>query len=364
MGWTAPALWDDVAGNYRTKDGWVRLHTNAPHHRTAAEAMLGSHADRTGMARAVAAWNADPLEAAVVAAGGCAAALRTAEAWALHPQGAAVAAEPLVAQSLHDAPAWAWRPERGRPLHGVRVLDLTRVLAGPVASRFLAGYGAEVLRIDPPWWTEPAIEPEMTLGKRCARLDARDPAGHKRLAALLATADVVLHGYRPGALDGLNLGAGARRALAPGLVDVSLCAYGWTGPWSGRRGFDSLVQMSSGIAHGADEPTPLPVQALDHATGYLMAAAALRGITRRRNTGGGTTARLSLARTGGLLTALGPAPPAPILATMQDGDFAPGLEMTAWGPLRRLRPPAKVAGAPMRWDVAAGPLGAAAPAWL
>ena len=165
------------------------------------------------------------------------------------------------------------------------MLDLTRVLAGPVATRFLAGFGADVLRIDPPEWDEPAVVPEVTLGKRCARLDARTDDGRAHLRRLLAEADVLVHGYRPGVLDSLlGVDADGRAELRPGLVEVCLDAYGWTGPWSARRGFDSLVQMSSGIAEagmrwaGRDVPTPLPVQALDHATGYLMAAEVIDGL--------------------------------------------------------------------------------------
>src|SRR5262249_13189705 len=150
------------------------------------------------------------------------------------------------------------------------------------------GCGAEVLRIDPPDWEEPGIIPEVLLGKRTARLDLRTPADRDRFAHLLADADVLVHGFRGDALDRLGYGADVRADIRPGLVDVSLDAYGWTGPWAGRRGFDSLVQMSAGIAaegmraYGKDRPTPLPVQALDHATGYLLAAAALRGLARRR----------------------------------------------------------------------------------
>src|SRR5690606_35019655 len=244
------------------------------------------------------------LEGRVVEEGGCAAVLRPPAAWASHPQGAAVAREPLVAVERTDPgpDRSAWAPSADRPLHGLRVLDLTRVLAGPAATRVLAGLGADVLRIDPPTWDEPAIVPDMTLGKRAARLDARDPGGLDRLRQLLADADVFVHGYRADALERLGLGEAERRTIRPGLVDVSLDAYGFTGPWATRRGFDSLVQMSSGIADAgmraaaAERPTPLPVQALDQATGYLMAAAVIAGLRDRIEHGTGSTARLSLAR--------------------------------------------------------------------
>jgi len=249
IGWELPPLWDPLAGDYPTSDGWIRLHTNAPHHRIAAQHVLGPHADKAAMARAVARWRKRDLETAIVEAGGCAAEMRSAEQWADHPQGRAVASEPLAHILLRDRASFrSWSAPPARPLAGIRVLDLTRVLAGPVASRFLAGYGADVLRIDPPDWNEPGVVPEVTLGKRCARLDLKTAAGRAGFEELLSTADIFLHGYRPGALDRLGYDRATRRKLAPGLIDVGLSAYGWSGPWNLRRGFDSLVQMSTGIA--------------------------------------------------------------------------------------------------------------------
>lgn len=371
-GWSPADPWDAVAGDYATTDGWVKLHTNAPHHRAAALGVLGVPADRTAVAGAVARWEADALETAVVAAGGAAAALRSRAAWDAHPQGRAVADEPLVLfESAPSAtPPAGWEPRSARPLAGIRVLDLTRVLAGPVATRLLAGWGAEVLRIDPPDWDEPAVVPEVTLGKRCARLDLATPEGRDRLLQLLAGADVLVHGYRSDALDRLGLGADVRADARPGLVDVSLDAYGWSGPWATRRGFDSLVQMSSGIAEagmaaaGADRPVPLPVQALDHATGYLMAACALAGLAQRVRTDTGSRWRTSLARMSRLLVDAGtvedpagsgidPAPPRP----------DDPVERTEWGDARRIPAPVAVDGAPLHWTLPAGPLGASPAEW-
>ncbi|MFG1421410.1 CoA transferase [Roseixanthobacter liquoris] len=370
QGWSVPPPWDPIAGDYRAADGWIRLHTNAPHHRAAALSVLGAEEQKEAVARAVGTWAADDLEAAVVAAGGCAAAMRSLEAWRAHPQGAAVGAEPLFAWQAGEAGGTAearFRPER--PLSGVRVLDLTRVLAGPVATRFLAGYGATVLRIDPPGWEEPGVVPEVTAGKSCARLDLTDPARKAQLCGLIRQADVLVHGYRPGALEGLGLGADARRALRPGLVEVSLDAYGWSGPWAGRRGFDSLVQMSAGIAEagmrglGRDRPTPLPVQALDHATGYLMAAAAIRGLCTRLRTGRGSAARTSLARTAAVLAAHPADPAAAPIAPETAADLDAAVETTSWGPALRLRAPLQVAGAPMRFNTGARALGSAPAQW-
>jgi crotonobetainyl-CoA:carnitine CoA-transferase CaiB-like acyl-CoA transferase len=246
-GWQLPAAWDTLAGDYETADGWVRLHTNAPQHRAAALRALGidperplraGRAARVSVAESVASWASDDLEAAVVAAGGAAAIMRSLTAWTHHPQGRAVALEPLVAlemvtpvdDHLPRNIAGRWSPDPARPLRGLRVLDLTRVLAGPVATRLLAGFGAEVLRIDPPDWDEPGTVPEVAVGKRCARLDARTLEGRAQLHALLASADVLVHGYRPGALDRLGLGAEERHRVRPGLIEASLDAYGWTGP--------------------------------------------------------------------------------------------------------------------------------------
>ena len=370
LGWQLPPAWDAVAGDYLCADGWIRLHTNAAHHRRAALAVLGTPADRAAVAQAVAKWSAGALEAAVVEAGGCAAEMRAAEAWAAHPQGRAVAAEPLLHHASFPAAARPdWPNAPARPLLGIRVLDLTRVLAGPTATRFLAGLGADVLRIDPPCWEEPSLLAEMTLGKRCARLDLTNAQGRAVFERLLGRADVLVHGYRSDALENLGLGADRRRALNPGLVDVGLDAYGWSGPWAARRGFDSLVQMSSGIAHAgmmsarADKPTPLPVQALDYAAGYLLAAAALSGLTRRLTTGEGTRARTSLARMAALLVSTpGDVPAAPAIEEAP-GDWSDTPEATVWGPLQRLKPPLKIEGAPLRWDIPAGELGTSAAAW-
>lgn len=368
IGWSLPPAWDAVAGDYRTADGWIRLHTNAPHHRQAALAVLSTLPERSTVAGAVARWQADALETAIVAAGGCAATMRSAAAWADHPQGQAVAAEPLLHRAVYDAsPPHPLQVDPARPLAGIRVLDLTRVLAGPTATRFLAGFGADVLRIDPPFWNEPSLEPEMTVGKRCAALHLRKPADAAHLRTLLTSADILIHGYRPGALDHLGLGDADRRRLNPALIDIRLDAYGWTSPWAGRRGFDSLVQMSTGIADAgmrwaaADKPVPLPAQALDHVTGYILATAALRALTLRIQTGAGTTVRASLARTACLLVPS--TTQAPPLAPIGDGDFSPVPEATAWGPARRLRPPLAIEGIPMHWTHPAGGLRTSEPNW-
>ena len=370
LGWSLPPPWDPIAGDYECSDGWIRLHTNAPHHRAAAEAVLGRHDDKASMARSVVRWDKTALESAIVGAGGCAAEMRSIAQWNRHPQGRAVAAEPLIDVVVGEGsrtPDWAVPAHR--PLAGIRVLDLTRVLAGPVATRFLAGYGAQVLRIDPPHWDEPSIVPEVNVGKRSARLDLRSASGRATLSALLAHADVFVHGYRPGALEALGFGAAERHALNPSLVDVSLDAYGWHGPWAPRRGFDSLVQMSTGIAEagmtwrGADKPVPLPAQAIDHATGYLMAAAVVRGLLMRLETGKPLSARLSLARTAAFLVEQqSEGTPAPLDAETAE-DREPAIERTPWGDAQRLKAPVGIAGTPLRWNLPVRALGSDEPVW-
>ncbi|MGE8067276.1 CoA transferase [Pseudomonas sp. NPDC089569] len=368
-GWSVPPLWDPVAGDYAARDGWIRLHTNAPHHRAAAESVLGTCADRAAMASKVAQWASSDLEQAVVDAGGCAAEMRSLQEWQAHPQGRAVNAEPLVRFTHgHDLPGKTWQGSVARPLAGIRVLDLTRVLAGPVASRFLAGLGADVLRIDPPSWNEPGVVPEMTLGKRCARLDLHDKVDRGVFDNLLKHADILLHGYRADALERLGYGFAERQRLAPGLIDVCLNAYGWSGPWQNRRGFDSLVQMSCGIADAgmhwkhADKPTPLPVQALDHATGYLMAASAIKLLSERLSNGQGGSARLSLARTAKLLIEHDPGTAEP-LRPEDAGDQGVLVEQTPWGPAHRLQVPMKITDTPLQWVLGASELGAHRPQW-
>jgi crotonobetainyl-CoA:carnitine CoA-transferase CaiB-like acyl-CoA transferase len=227
-----------------------------------------------------------------------------------------------------------------------------------------------VLRIDPPDWDEPGVVPLVMWGKRTARVDARSVAGAERLAALLAEADVLVHGYRPGALEHLGLGPEQREALRPGLVDVAVCAYGWTGPWSGRRGFDSLVQFSAGIAHtgmraaGADRPVSLPVQALDYATGYLAGAAALAGLTGRLRDGLGSRWRLSLARTAVELERAATLPDAPAGTSGRVADeVRRTLVGTPIGGIALAAPPFEVDGVVLDPGALGAPLGRDAPRW-
>ncbi len=350
----------------RCADGWARTHGNYPHHAAALARGLGLGADAgvTGLEAAALRLAAEELEARVVHAGGCAAALRSAAEWASHPAGVAVAAEPLV--GFGPAGVGASRgldalPAGAMPAAGVRVLDLTRVIAGPVAGRTLAALGASVLRIDPPAPAEfPGAHLDTGPGKRTATLDlAAAPEVRERL---LAGADVVLLGYRADALARLGLDEAGLTAHHPALVQVRLSAWGHTGPWAGRRGFDSLVQMASGIADRLTAPDgrpgALPVQALDHATGHLMAAAALRGLAERERGSLPAPARLSLARTAAELLALAPAP-----AVAAPRALDPDRFRVRFGELSLIGPPGELDGRPLSWAFGPRPLGGDPPAW-
>lgn len=369
--WEMPSLWDAVAGDYQTADGWIRLHTNLPRHREAALQVLEVKAERGAVSDAVRRWSASQLESEIVAQGGVSAAMRSRAEWLEHPQGRAVSRDPLIGwhspRQIHLRDRSKATAER--PLAGLRVLDLTRVLAGPVSTRTLAGFGAEVLRIDPPGWDEPGVIPDISLGKSCAYLDLKSPPGLDNLQKLLSEADVFVHGYRPGALDALGLTRAKRDELAPNRVEVTLDAYGWQGPWAARRGFDSLVQMSAGIADAgrdwanADKPTPLPVQALDHATGYLMASAVLSALAEAASGNSIMLGQLSLARTAELLAILGKSDTKEVINGANPSDYSDTLENSGWGPGHRLKPALTVGMAKMFWDGPAPKLGTSAPVW-
>lgn len=363
-GWELPPVWDPIAGDYVAADGWIRLHTNYANHRDAVVGVLGVEAERAAVAEAVAKWERSELETAVVDAGGAAAAMHSRDEWLASEAGSALADEPIVRIERRDA---AWNGEdvpSPRPFNGVRVLDLTRVIAGPVATSFMGALGADVLRIDPPGFEEvPALLPLTTAGKRTAALDLDSRVGRDTFATLVEEADLIISGLRPDALGRLGLGPEELHALNPSLITLRLDAYGWDGPWRRRRGFDSLVQMSCGIAAagmeaaGADKPVPLPVQALDHATGYIVAAAAGRALTERARDGVAWDGTCSLVGTANLLWELGKS--ARAAGAPWDPDDAVEVA-TDWGPSRTV-PIGPLGGAVPE---GAAPLGRDEPRWI
>ncbi len=370
-GETPGDLWGPLAGDYPTAGGrWVRIHANFDHHRDAALRAAGlppgPDTARDELAAAIAGVDGVDLVESIMAEGGAAASWRSTEQWAEHLQGRAVHDLPLL--SLTPLDEWASAPVfdgADRPLGGVRVLDLSRVLAGPVCGRFLASHGADVLRISGPHLpTFPTTDLDTGFGKRSAFVDLRTSDGRQTFATLVEDADVVIDAYRPGAIAGRGFGPVELAALRPGIVVVRLSAYGQYGPWAHRRGFDSLVQMASGIvatetaAAGSDRPRSLPAQALDHGTGYLAALGAIAGLRRRHRHGGSWLVEVSLARTGRWLDMLGRVRNG---LSVPEPDPTPYLRRT--GTLTHVGPPGAIPACPPRWDSGPPTMGEHPAAW-
>ncbi|GAA2563578.1 MULTISPECIES: CoA transferase [Streptomyces] len=375
VGGRAPVAFAPLSRFWRTADGWVRTHANYPHHRARLLTALGVPDHPEAVAAALAERSAREAEEAVYAAGGLAVALRTPGEWAAHEQGAAVGKLPLVERERLDSARTRVCTRAGRdpllPVAGLRVLDLTRVVAGPVATRTLALLGADVLRVDAPWLPElPDQHADTGFGKRSARLDLA--TGRDTFEELLATADVVVTGYRPGALDRFGLTPEALAERRPGVVVARLSAWGARGPWGDRRGFDSLVQVATGIAAtegSAGRPGALPAQALDHGTGYLLAAGVLRALTEQMDEGGSRVVRVALARTAGWLLE-GAAGVRTGIDGASDGGVSE-VSADAWlarrdsplGTLRYASSPVSFAGGPDDWARPPGPWGADPARW-
>jgi crotonobetainyl-CoA:carnitine CoA-transferase CaiB-like acyl-CoA transferase len=306
--------WDKIAGIYGTGDGRkVRLHTNFPHHRDGILKLLGCDYTREAVQAALSKWEAETFETAAAGAGMVATMMRSPAEWSAHPQGQAVARRPLLEIArIGDAPARALPRTAERPLSDIRVLDLTRVIAGPVCGRALAAHGADVMRVTAPHLPGlPELDIDTGRGKLSAAIDLRATDDRDWLRGLAREAHVFVQGYRPGGLAAKGFSPEALAEMRPGIVVVSLSAYGHDGPWASRRGFDSLVQNASGInvaeaeAAGVAAPKELPAQALDHATGYLMAFGTMMALARKAQEGGSWHVRASLARTGHWLKGLG-----------------------------------------------------------
>jgi len=380
LGWFSldgrvPDLWDRFSGLYRARDGWVRIHANFAHHREGALRLLGldpATADRPAAEQAMLGWDAQAFEDAAAAAGLVASRLRSFAQWDATEQGRAVAAQPLLTITrIGDAPPRSLPPlsPRQRPLEGVRVLDLTRILAGPVGGRALAAYGADVMLLNAPHLPNIEAIADTSRGKRSALLDLRTAEGRTAMDTLLESAHVLVQGYRPGALQALGQGPEQLAARRPGIVCVSLSAYGPRGPWQDRRGFDSLVQTAMGFnlaeAEAAGDPAkpkPLPMQILDEATGYLIAFGAAAALRRQLREGGSWHVQVSLAQTGHWLRGLGrvenglaATPPA----------LEPWLETSAsaFGALRGVRHSAQLGRTPAAWTRPSVRPGDSPPRW-
>ena len=374
-----PEAWDRFAGLYpcgaASEPGWVRLHTNFAHHRDGVLRLLGlptdGSASRDDVAAALRSWSPEAFESAAAERGLVVAALRSPQAWARHPQAAAVAATPLVEiERIGDAP-----PRQdpalqrcARPLCGLRVLDLTRILAGPVAGRTLAAYGADVMLVNSPHLPNIEAIAETSRGKLSVELDLRSAAGAETLRGLLRDCDVFLQGYRPGGLADLGFGAETAARLRPGIVCLSLSAYGHRGPWAGRRGFDSLVQTATGLnveeatAFGSDTPRALPLPALDYGAGYLLAFGAAAALHRQRREGGSWHVRVSLAGVGHWLAGLGRLAHGPA-AVWPDVQARMEATDSGFGRLVAARHAVEMSLTPPLWDRPSMPPGSHPPVW-
>lgn len=369
---------NDVMGMYPTGDGrWSYLHCNFPNHRAAAMKVLGVPEDKAAVTAAVATWKGLDLEEAIIEAGGAGGMVRSAAEWAAHPQGQAIASLPLMEiVKIGDSPPEAL-PDGDRPLSGVRVLDLTRVLAGPTCARTLAEQGADVMKISAPHI--PYItyqEYDTGHGKLSAHIDLREAAQRETLFDLVGDCDVFSQGYRPGTLAGRGFSPEELAARRPGIVCVSLSAFGHEGPWASRRGFDTAVQAVSGIVARQGELFPgkapgpqfYPVSAIDYLTGYLMAFGAMVALHRRATEGGSWLVRLSLAQIGLWLQRQGELEPAALADVAAEFDSS---EIDKWtitsdtpmGQLTHLAPVLQFSETPARWARPSVPLGDSEPIW-
>jgi len=368
-----PEPWDALSGFYPVRDGgWINIHCNFPNHRDAALSVLGAPADRAAIGERTRGYPGETLEDAIHAAGGCAGLLRTPEDWARHPQCAAVGGQPLLEIIRIGDAAPEPLPPGARPLAGIRVLDLTRVLAGPTCARSLAEHGADVLKITAAHLPDSgAVELDTGIGKLATRVDLRGADAVESLLGLVREADVFSQSYRPGALARRGFRPEALAALRPGIICVTLSAWGPTGPWRERRGFDTIVQTVSGMAHvpaGGTRPKLLPVSAIDYVSGYLMAYGVMVALARRATIGGSWLVRVALARTGRWIVDRGLIDQAALAGVPSDlpADEIARLSAEMAAPAGRIRHLAPVVGlpeTPCHWARPPVPLDHDPPVW-
>ncbi|SDP18699.1 CoA transferase [Afipia sp. GAS231] len=367
-----PPAWDAIAGVYKVRDGFVRLHTNFPHHRDAVCRVLSCKAERDEVQAALMQWDGEAFETAAYADGGVVAFMRSHDQWSATPHAKALAQLPLISiTKIGEAAPKPW-PAGDRPLSDIRVLDLSRVIAGPVAGRTLAAHGADVLLISSP--DLPAI-PWLTIdtgrGKLTGFVDLKGAQGCGVLRDLLADADIFSQGYRPRAIAALGFSPEEAAHISPGIVYVTLSAYGHAGPWAERRGFDSLVQTTTGFNHaegqaaGLDGPKELPAQMLDHATGYFMAFGAMMAKARQAREGGSWHVQVSLAGTGRWLWNLGRVNDGLAISDLKADAVTPFIEQvpSGFGPLQSVSHSALLSKTPAFWARPAMPLGSHPPKW-
>lgn len=366
-----PPSWADgnpLVDLYRCRDGrWVHLHGNFPHLAAGTMAVLGCSRDRDEIAAAVARRDGQELEDALAANRQCGAMARTALEWAAHPQGQAMTNVPRVEIiKLADSDPRPL-PDGDRPLAGVRVLDLTRILAGPTHARTLAQYGADVLHITSPNLpTSQVWVMDTNQGKLSAYLDLDVADDLERLRVRASEADVFAQGFRAGALERRGLGPHDLAAIRPGIIYVSINCYGHVGPWLGRPGWEQLAQTVTGLACAqgtVERPERMPVAACDYTTGYLAALGTMVALGRRAREGGSYHVRASLVQSGMWFQRLGPTcDPAQATGVGDTSELTIDAD-TAWGRLTYLAPCVELSETSPTWTRQPVPLGTHPAAW-
>jgi crotonobetainyl-CoA:carnitine CoA-transferase CaiB-like acyl-CoA transferase len=364
--------WDPITGYYPVRDGgWVYLHGNFPHLRDGLLNLFAVPNDANALRKALTGWSATEVEDAVGARGLCGVVVRDRAAWTAHPQAQATTTLPLIEITrIGDAPPRALAPGQ-RPLSGMRVLDLSRVIAGPMATRTLAEHGATVMLVSAPHL--PSIESlviDTGFGKHSAMVDLTTDAGHATLRGLAGSTDVFLNAYRPGTLEQRGFSAAAMAQLRPGMVYVTISAFSRAGPWAQRRGYDTLVAAASGLTWNKDHQPParLPCQPLDYLTGYLGALGAMVALQRQAREGGSWHVQLSLERTAAwiweMTDQLGfEAAPATAVPTEAEISDLYAKSASVFGQLRFLKPVAQLSLTPAGWDRSPVRLGADPARW-
>lgn len=364
---------DPFTGFYRAAgDEWVYLHGNFPHLRDGLLKMLSVGNDPEEVRAVIASQRACDIETEAIRLGLCAARVRPRDRWLSERNSLDRGnGSPISLERLAGGPVKPLGHACGRPLGGLRMLDLSRVIAGPMAGRTMAEHGASVMRIAGAALSSiTSLVIDTGFGKHSAFIDLETEEGRARLRTLARDADVYLDAYRPGSLDHRGFGASALGKLNPGLVSVSLSAFPKDGVWQSRRGYDSLVQATTGMAMDgpADRPTLLPCQPLDYLSGYLAAFAAMVALIRRHEMGGRWHAAMSLAATAEWMwqmrSELGDDPFQP-QANPSHAEVAVLTESfdTAFGQVTALRPALRFDGCPSAWSGLPVPLGTHAAVW-
>ncbi|KAF2448700.1 CoA-transferase family III [Karstenula rhodostoma CBS 690.94] len=380
-----PSPFGNLGGLHKTADGYVRMHDGFSHHRDNALKLLALYPcqlypSRDEVALNMLGWSAVELEKAAFENGAVIVALRSFQEWDALPQAKVAVNFPIRLQKIGGE-----RPPVPLPLgadaikyclQGVRIVELSRVIAGPVAGRTLAAHGADVIWVTSPTLpNQPELDIDMARGKRTVQLDIKNSQDKAQLLELIRTADVFLSSYRPGSLAAQGFSSEELVKINPNLVIATLTAWGEDGPWAKNRGFDSLVQAASGINvaeaehFGSDEPARvLPCQALDHGSGYLLATGIMAALYKRTISGGAYEVHVSLAGVMKYLRSLGQLP-----KESREYNGSPDFKVTekymetkttALGVLKAITHSASINGVNIGYEIMPKPLGGDDPTWL